>query len=130
MIRFIAVLTFGVFCAFMTEQARAESFTAPDLVKQAGANRMRFDKQLKGKNLEVTGRITEVKEEEGKYVVSLDGSEDGNPFEAVDCQFGPAYEEAVMNMNAGDTITANCVYRGEVDFELGALTLMECSPKK
>lgn len=106
-----------------------EAFSALDLAKAADANRLRFDKQFKNKEFDIKGTVFKAEEGNGKYVVYLHGAANKNPFRSIACEFDPEYEDAVMEMDAGKTVTVHCAYMGKQPFEMGALTLMNCQPR-
>lgn len=121
-----SIVGFGLWA---TSTMAEDAFSAIDMANEAQANRMRFDKQFKDMQFDVAGEIFKIDEKNGKYIVYLHGAANKNPMRVVACEFDPKYEDAVMKMDKGNTITAHCVYRGKQQFEMGAFTLVDCEPK-
>lgn len=128
--KLLAPILMAFCCALFAPQTRAEdAIPIMDMVKEAESNQMRFNKTFKDKQFDVTGQIFKIEEKQGKYIVYLQGAANKNPFKAVACEFDPKYENALMDLNTGQTIVAHCVYRGKKQFEMGAFTLVDCEPK-
>lgn len=125
----LGVLAATAFCFGSGSVWAAEAFSALDLAQAAAANRLKFDKQFKNTEFNITGTVFKAEEENGKYVVYLHGAANKNPFKSIACEFDSKYEDAVMDMDAGKTVTLHCVYRGKQMFEMGAFTLVNCQPK-
>ena len=100
---------------------------ANDLITEVGKNQMRFDKKYKEKTITVSGFVGQIDEKQGKYALQLFGETGlANPFRYIECIFDPSQEDALMELNKGDSIILKGTYKGKQNFQIGALTLFEC----
>ena len=100
---------------------------ASDLITEVGKNQMRFDKKYKEKTITVSGFVGQIDEKQGKYALQLFGETGlANPFRYIECIFDPSQEDALMELNKGDSIILKGTYKGKQNFQIGALTLFEC----
>lgn len=106
--------------------------TAADLISEAKANRMRFDKTFKGQRFKVVGKVNKIEDKGAKgYQVQLEANDNKlKIFEHIDCYFPTSEEDDVFELNKGDVITIEATYKGKEDFEIGAFVLYDCKVVK
>lgn len=106
--------------------------TAKDLISEAKANRMRFDKNFKSKHVRVSGYVGEIKPDRNAFTMLLFGEKGDliNPFDHIECHFSVSEEDELLDLNRGNSVTIIGMYKGKEDFEVGEFVLYDCKVVK
>jgi TPR repeat protein len=101
---------------------------AKNLITEVDQNQMRFDKNYKEKIITIEGFVDDIEEKKGTYVLKIYGERDAlrNPFKFIECHFEKKHEDALLDLNKGDTVRVRGTYKGKQQFQLGSLVLFDC----
>lgn len=100
--------------------------SAYEAVRKAKADRSRFESDFKGMRIAISGKVASVSEKDGKYIVDISGSPDGDPFVFISCAFNPSAKKAVSPLKKGDKVTIAGDYEGEQSFDMAIINLVNC----
>jgi hypothetical protein len=105
---------------------------AKTLITEVQQNQLRFDKNYKGKRITVVGYVGVLDAQDNGYRLQLFGTNDplANPFSVVDCRFNASQEDALLDLNKGQSVKIKGDYKGKQAFQLGAFMLFNCEVLK
>ena len=105
----------------------SRAIPAKTLIADVRNNQMRFDRTYKGKIIKCEGRVEGVESIRNGYKLNLYyDTFIPNPFEYIECRFSRNFEADLFNLNKGDTVQVQGLYKGKQDFQICALVLFDC----
>ncbi len=96
---------------------------AADLIKDYKGNEVRGDGKYKGKRLQVTGVVGDIKKDFTDSIYVTLGTGAAFEFETVNCYFGDEYTKAAADLSKGASITVDCKCTGLV---IASVVMKDC----
>ena len=109
------------------EEEKSRPIPAKTLISEVSTNQMRFDKNHKGRIIKCVGYVQDIEGGRRDYTLNLYyDSFIPNPFEFIHCKFSKKNEAELLNLNKGDIVTVQGLYKGKQDFQIGSIILFDC----
>ena len=111
--------------ALLAAETLSEDISAQTLITGITQNNLRFNKQYKGSQLNVSGYVGSLKERKDGYMLTLQGDK-GRPMPYIECRFDVSEEDKLLELNRGDEIRIEGIYRGNEELSHGVFVLYRC----